>query len=63
MNIRDIEEIFATDSEGKYIKLIIPATADMPEMDLSGKTKLELSLDEVVRLKKYAYELYSSVDK
>ena len=61
MQLKEIEAIFATNSEGKYINLIIPASGDFPEMNLTGKTKLELSLDEIVRLKKYAGELFSSI--
>ena len=54
---KEIELIFATDTEGRYIDLIIPADDLFPEMNLSGKKPLELSIDEVVRIKKYAQEL------
>ena len=53
----ELELIFATDEEGRYINLIIPANELFPEMNLSGKKPLELSIDEVVRIKKYAQEL------
>ena len=61
MSRKEFELIFATDEEGKYIDLIIPADELFPEMDLSGKKPLELSIDEVVRIKKYAQELRKTI--
>ena len=60
----DIKKIFEKDSTGAYIRLIIPhdfVCLILPkykgDMDLKGKKDLDLSADEVIVLKKYAYEL------
>lgn len=48
------KELYKTDDEDKFINLVIPAMWGFPQMDLRGKKRLELTLDEVVQLKKYA---------
>ena len=53
----DVKEIFEMDSEGRFLHLIIPELDGMPELDLTGKRKLELNSEEVSRLKIYAREL------
>ncbi len=62
MRASEIEKIFATDEEGRFVNLVIPALGKFPEIDLSGKKRLELSLDEVVRVKKYAGILYAECE-
>ncbi|MBP3806121.1 MAG: hypothetical protein J6I76_19905 [Oribacterium sp.] len=57
MESADIKEIFKTDSDGRFINLIIPELDGMPELNLSGKQKLELTSEEVTRLKIFAREL------
>ena len=59
-----MKNFFEKDSNGAYIRLIIPsefACLILPEynnnMDLRGKKDLDLTTDEVIVLKKYAYEL------
>lgn len=58
MTREDIDKIFEVDSEGRFVNLIIPALGEFPELDLSGKKRLELSLEEVVCVKKYAAMLF-----
>ena len=60
----DVKNLFEKDSNGAYIRLIIPSEfvcLILPEykgnMDLIGKKDLDLTSDEVIVLKKYAYEL------
>lgn len=60
----DVKNLFEKDSNGTYIRLIIPSEfvcLILPEyngnMDLRGKKDLDLTTDEVIVLKKYAYEL------
>lgn len=57
MESADVKEIFKTDSDGRFINLIIPELDGMPELNLSGKQKLELTSEEVTRLKIYARAL------
>ena len=59
----EVKKIFETDAEGRFVNLVIPPIGEFPEIDLSGKKRLELTLDEIVRVKTYAGKLYSSVDK
>lgn len=62
MTREDVKKIFQTDEEGRFVHLIIPPIGEFSEIDLTGKKRLELSLDEIVRVKKYASELYSKVE-
>lgn len=59
----DFKYLFEKDSNGAYIRLIIPSEfvrLILPEyngnMDLRGKKDFDLTSDEVIVLKKYAYE-------
>lgn len=61
MTKQEIDKIFATDEEGRFVNLVVPALGEFPEIDLSGKKRLELSLDEVIRVKKYAAKLHQSM--
>lgn len=63
MTRSEVKQIFETDAEGRFVNLIIPSLGEFPEIDLTGKKRLELSIDEIVRLKKYAGKLYSSAEK
>jgi len=49
------DELFKTDEEDRFVNLIIPSMWGFPQMDLRGKKRLELNVDEVVFLKKYVY--------
>ena len=61
----NINDLFTKDLDGKYIRLVIPPDfvklilgSDKNEaMDLRGKKDSDLTTDEVIVLKKYAYEL------
>lgn len=62
--VEEKTNLFEKDSNGTYIRLIIPSEfvcLILPEyngnMDLRGKKDLDLTSDEVIVLKKYAYEL------
>ncbi len=58
MTAEEIEALFATDEEGRFLRLTLPADALGPELSLVGRRQLELSLDEIVRVKKYAQALW-----
>lgn len=58
MSREEIDKLFETDDEGRFLRLVIPASNEYPELNLKGKKRLELSLDEVVRLKQYATFLH-----
>ncbi len=54
----EIESLFATDQEGRFLRLTLPADAIGPAVSLVGRRRLDLSLDEIVRAKKYAQALW-----
>lgn len=58
MTREEADKIFAKDADGKFINLHIPAIGNIPELDLRGKAPLELSIDEIVALKKYSEYVY-----
>ena len=55
-------KMFETDGDGAFLRLIIPASGERPELDLRNKKPSELSLDEVVWAKQYAAEMFKTVD-
>lgn len=57
MTGEEINKIFAVDENNRFKKLVIPELDGMPELDLTGKTKMELNSEEVSRLKIYIREL------
>lgn len=64
MTRKEVDAIFETNLNGEFIRLIVPAMYDFPEINLIGKKRLDMTLDEIVLVKKYAGKLYSeaSVD-
>jgi len=60
MTREEIKELFMVDSEGKFINLIIPEKNEYPQLNLIGRNQLDLTLDEVVRVKQYAAYLYKN---
>ena len=52
--------LFATDENERFIRLIIPAFGGEPEINLIGKRREDLSVDEIISLKVYANELIRS---
>ena len=63
--VEENPNIFEQDENGAFVRLVIPAEfvsailspKKTDDMDLRGKKKEELTTDEVIVLKKYAYEL------
>ena len=62
MTIADVDNLFATDEKGKFINLVIPEDKLGRSMNLIGRSPLDLSLDETVRVKKYASKLYEEAE-
>lgn len=54
----EIDELFSTDEDGRYLNLVLPHDKLGEEVSMIGKKRLELSIDEVVRVKQYANKLY-----
>lgn len=49
---------FETDDDGRFVSLVIPPEEGEPELVLTGRKREELSIDEIVRIKKYSRELF-----
>ena len=62
MTIKDIDELFLTDEEGRFLNLILPKDKLGEEKDYRGKKRLELNIDEIVRIKIYANMLYEQAN-
>jgi len=56
-------EMFKQDAEGKYVNLIIPEKGVEGELNLIGKAPSEFTIEEIIRMKKYAAEVFKAVDK
>lgn len=63
MTIAEIDEFFKVDEEGRFVNLILPNDKLGAEIDLRGKRQLDMSIDEIVRIKKYASKLYEEATK
>ena len=61
MTFNEYRELFAQDENHCYINLIIPAQDGEKELNLIGKKPEDYTLDEIIRMKTYAYELYETV--
>ena len=59
MTREEADKIFELDEEGRYVNLQIPAIGNIPEMDLRGRAPLELSIKEIVAVKKYSGHVYN----
>lgn len=57
------KQMFRKDADGCYIQLVLPGSADLPELDLSGKRPEAYTVEETIRLKKYAGKMFRMVDK
>ena len=57
MNNDEIKKLFEMDSDGRFVRLVIPELDGMPELNLTGKKKTELNSEEVSRMKIYVREL------
>ena len=59
MTQEEFKYLFESDESGAFIRLVIPAYAvesGEKEMDLRGKKPTDFTQDEVITMKKYAYE-------
>lgn len=54
----EIEDLFSTDEDGRFLHLILPCDKLGPEVNMIGRKQLELNIDEIVRVKQYANKLY-----
>lgn len=63
MTIAEIDELFKIDEEGRFVNLVLPNDKLGEELNLRGKKQLDMSIDEVVRIKKYASKLYEEAAK
>lgn len=57
----EIEKLFCTDEEGHFLNLVLPNDKLGPEVSMIGRKQLDLSIDEIVRVKQYANKLYEEV--
>lgn len=58
----EYKKILEKDENGCYVSLVIPAQGDRPALDLRGKRPADYTLDEIIRMKKYAGALFAQVD-
>lgn len=63
MTVLEVDELFKTDSDGRFLNLILPNDKLGEEINLIGKSRLELPLATVVRIKKYASKLYEEAQQ
>lgn len=56
-------EMFKQDSEGKFLNLIIPENKNENELNLIGKAPSEFTVDEIIRMKKYAASVFENIEK
>lgn len=59
----EYKKIFEKDENGSFINLIIPAEDNLIELNLIGKLPSDYSLDEIIRMKKYARKMFDRIDK
>ena len=57
-SVEDIDKLFSLDEEGRFVCLIIPKDKLGEELNLIGRRRLDLSIDEIIRVKQYANKLY-----
>lgn len=63
MTYQEYREIFRQDENGRYENLIIPKSEVEKELNLIGKSPSEVTIDEIIRIKKYAAEVFRCVDQ
>lgn len=61
MTRKEYKELFAKDENDCFINLIIPACDSEPELNLIGKNPEEFTLDEIIRMKKYSFEMHETI--
>ena len=60
---KEYNYMFEKDSNGCFIRLIIPANENNGELNLIGKHPETFTLDEIIRMKKYAGKMFELMDK
>lgn len=60
---REYKRLFEQDEDGSFLNLIIPKSVDGEELNLIGKHPRDFTLGEIVRMKKYSFEMFELVDK
>ena len=63
MTHEEYGDLFATDEDDCFINLIIPAQGNKPELNLIGKKPKEFTVEEVIRMKKYASKMYDMIEE
>lgn len=63
MTHQEYRKMFARDENDCFINLIIPANDEDEELNLIGKHPEDFTKDEVIRMKKYSFEMYEKVKK
>ncbi|MBQ8636752.1 MAG: hypothetical protein IJ423_02005 [Clostridia bacterium] len=58
MTVEEVDKLFEVDDDGKFTNLVLPNDKLGEEIDLIGKRKLDLDIEIIVRIKKYADKLY-----
>lgn len=53
MTQTEYDELFRKDENGCYVNLIIPKTAEFPEMNLIGKKPEDYTIEEIAHSKTY----------
>lgn len=62
MTKAEYDSLFERDGNNRFVRLIIPAFKDAPEMNLIGKDPSDYSVDEIIRLKIYRREMKESIE-
>lgn len=62
MTRKEIDLLFKVNEDGVFENLIIPKDKLGDELNLIGKKRIELSLEESIRMKKYASFLYEKLN-
>lgn len=60
MKRTEIDLLFKLNEEGAFENLLIPKDKLGEPLDLRGKKQIDLSLEESIRMKKYAAYLYEN---
>ena len=62
MNVSDVDELFRTDEDGRFVNLIVPNDKLGSQLDFRGRRQLDMCIEEIVRIKKYAAKLYEEAN-
>lgn len=58
MTVSEIDKLFEVDSNGCFLRLVLPEDKLGEAVNLIGQSESNLSTDLIIRLKKYAGKLY-----